>query len=204
LKSKLNKGERTTLRILDVAEGLFAARGYAGTSLRQIAQGAGIMEPGLYNHFASKQALYEAVLLRVLNPMAEMLSDRLSAAEGLRDYTELPAVVTDMLLESPHLAALLQRALQENGSSTGAPLLDSWLDRVFERGVRDAQELGSLGDANRENLALNVIAILNLTTGYFLSQRTFGGLTGGDVRDPDNIEKQKRLLHKFVRAMLIS
>ena len=41
----------------DGAEALFARQGYDGTSLRQIAQGAGIKEPGLYNHFSGKQAL---------------------------------------------------------------------------------------------------------------------------------------------------
>ena len=59
---KLTKGERTATRIMDVAEELFATHGYEGTSLRQIAQGAGLQEPGLYNHFSSKQGLYEAVM----------------------------------------------------------------------------------------------------------------------------------------------
>ena len=58
------KGERTAQRILDVAENLFAQQGYEGTSLRQIAQGAALTEPALYNHFSGKQALYEAVLHR--------------------------------------------------------------------------------------------------------------------------------------------
>jgi AcrR family transcriptional regulator len=69
---KLTKGERTAQRILDVAEELFAERGYDGTSLRQIADRAGIKQPGLYNHFAGKQALYEAVLFRALNPIFAM------------------------------------------------------------------------------------------------------------------------------------
>ena len=46
--------------------------------------------------------------------------------------------------------------------------------------------------------------MFNLTTGYFLSQRALASLAGGDVTDPDNIARQKRLLHKVIRAMLIN
>ena len=57
---------------------------------------------------------------------------------------------------------------------------------------------------DRETLAINVIAMFNLTTGYFLSQRAFSILAQGDLQDPDNIARQKRLLHRVVRAMLVS
>ena len=124
--AKETKGERTTRRIMDVAEDLFAEHGYDGTSLRQIADGAGIKEPGLYNHFAGKQALYEAVLFRALNPMAEALSSHLEDASGLRDYTELPAIMTDLLLAHPQMAAFSSRPctatvalLATNWSATG-------------------------------------------------------------------------------------
>ena len=46
--------------------------------------------------------------------------------------------------------------------------------------------------------------MFNLTTGYFLSQRALDSLGGGRVEDPDNIARQKRLLRKVTRAMLIS
>ena len=80
---KETKGERTARRVMDVAEDLFATQGYDGTSLRQIAQGAGIKEPGLYNHFTGKQSLYEAVLFRALNPMAEALAQHMNDASRL-------------------------------------------------------------------------------------------------------------------------
>ena len=65
------KGERTAARILDAAEAVFAERGFEAASLREIARRAGLQQPGLYNHFASKRELYAAVLDRALTPMAE-------------------------------------------------------------------------------------------------------------------------------------
>lgn len=59
----LRKGEQTQLRILDAAYALFMEQGYHGTSMRQIAERAGITMGGVYNHFASKEEIWEAVLL---------------------------------------------------------------------------------------------------------------------------------------------
>jgi AcrR family transcriptional regulator len=44
----------TRQRILDVAAKLFAERGYAGTSVRDIAKELGIANPSIYHHFKSK------------------------------------------------------------------------------------------------------------------------------------------------------
>ena len=206
---KQTKGERTAMRILDVAEDLFASQGYDGTSLRQIADGAGIREPGLYNHFGGKQDLYEAVLHRALNPMAEALGSHLEDAAGLRDYTDLPAIMTDLLLDHPQMAALFQQAMRSDSSSTGNKLVREWLEKLFEQGMRSMEEFGvsregEASDQDRATLAINVIAMFNLTTGYFLSQPAFASLAAGVLQDPENIARQKRLLHRVIRAMLVS
>jgi AcrR family transcriptional regulator len=210
--ARKTKGERTAQRILDGAEDLFATQGYDGTSLRQIAERAGIREPGLYNHFAGKQALYEAVLFRALNPMAQALAEHMEKASSLREYTDLPAIITDLLLEHPQMAALFQRAMQGDTASVGNQLVYTWLEKLFSQGMHSLEAFdgvtnpgkGSLDKQNRATLALNLIAMFNLTTGYFLSQRAFASLAEGDLLNPENIARQKRLLHKVIRAMLIS
>ncbi len=201
---KLSKGERTALRIMDVAEELFSQRGYDGVSLRQIATGAGIREPGLYNHFSSKAALYEAVLSRALNPMAEAISRQLAQASGLRDYTDLPSLMTDMLLAHPNMAALLQQALQGTADSVGNHFISRWLEDLIAQGLSSIEPMGPAGDSDPQTLAINVIALFNVTIAYFLSQRAFDAIGGGDLNSPDNIARQKDLLHKVIRAMLIS
>ncbi|UOY02711.1 TetR/AcrR family transcriptional regulator [Blastococcus sp. PRF04-17] len=51
--------------LLDSATGLFAERGYARTSLEEIAAGARVTKGALYGHFAGKQALFRAALERL-------------------------------------------------------------------------------------------------------------------------------------------
>ena len=61
--ARLSGSERRQ-RILDVATELFATHGYQGASVGEIAAAAGITKPVLYDHFASKRALYVELMER--------------------------------------------------------------------------------------------------------------------------------------------
>lgn len=56
----------TRERILDEAFSLFAERGYHAVPVRDIAEAAGIKDASLYNHFPSKQAMFDAIIEREL------------------------------------------------------------------------------------------------------------------------------------------
>ncbi len=58
----LSKGERTRQAIEEAAYQLFLEQGYSATSMRQIAERAGIALGGIYNHFACKDAIFEAII----------------------------------------------------------------------------------------------------------------------------------------------
>lgn len=60
-RKRLTLDQRRT-RILAAATRLFARRGYDGASMSGIASDAGITKPVLYDHFASKEALFETLL----------------------------------------------------------------------------------------------------------------------------------------------
>src|SRR5690625_1071033 len=68
----------TAERVLDAAADLFAEKGYSATSLGDVADRVGIRSPSVYNHFRSKEALYLAVLERLLERFNEPLAERLS------------------------------------------------------------------------------------------------------------------------------
>lgn len=62
-KDTHTKGEATRLAIEDAAKELFLEQGYAATSMRQIAEKAGLALGGIYNHFASKDEIFEAIII---------------------------------------------------------------------------------------------------------------------------------------------
>jgi AcrR family transcriptional regulator len=58
-----SKGERTSQAILEAAYSLFLEQGFHATSMRQIAHRSGLALGGIYNHFESKEQIFETVLL---------------------------------------------------------------------------------------------------------------------------------------------
>ena len=59
--SRLDSDERRQA-IVDAAVPLFARKGFAGTTTRELAEAAGISEALLFRHFPSKQLLYREIL----------------------------------------------------------------------------------------------------------------------------------------------
>ncbi|WP_092532220.1 TetR/AcrR family transcriptional regulator [Amycolatopsis arida] len=57
---RLDYSESTRSALVDSAVELFTKRGYAGTSLDEIAKRARVTKGALYHHFSGKQALFEA------------------------------------------------------------------------------------------------------------------------------------------------
>ena len=61
-RGSLQDGCDSARQIIEAATVAFARRGYAGASLREIADEVGVTVPGLLRHFASKEELLTAVL----------------------------------------------------------------------------------------------------------------------------------------------
>jgi AcrR family transcriptional regulator len=76
------RGRATRDRIIAAARALFGEHGYEGTSIEAILAAAGIKRGALYHHFATKEALFDAVLDTVVADIAAMAAD---AARDLQD-----------------------------------------------------------------------------------------------------------------------
>lgn len=73
---RVRRGSEEVQRaILDSARTLFARKGYGVTSMREIAEDAGVYEPMIYRRFESKVGLFEAA---VLEPLQQVISDSLT------------------------------------------------------------------------------------------------------------------------------
>ncbi len=86
-------------QLLDTAVGLFAERGYAGATTAALAEAAGVTEPIIYRHFASKKDLFIALIDRTgeqtLRAWEQQLSDAPDPAERLRRLIGANPMVTD-------------------------------------------------------------------------------------------------------------
>ncbi len=91
--------------ILRAAAVAFAHKGFAATSMDDVAAETGITRLILYRHFESKEALYAAVLLRVRDRFTEEF------AAGVQDRRALSAIAALLVVarENPDAVVLLWR-----------------------------------------------------------------------------------------------
>jgi len=131
--------ERTRLRLLAQAQRLFRERGYAATSLEQIAEAAEVTKGAIYGHFASKEDLmlsaleaapepdYSATLGDESRPLRERLAEfgRAVAREDPGDAEELAVFLEFFaaLLRSPdalqRYSSTRERRLRELADAGG-------------------------------------------------------------------------------------
>jgi len=65
----------TREKLLEIATALFAEKGYAGTSVREIVDRAGVSKPVLYYYFQSKEGLFYAILEWAADVQQEILNE---------------------------------------------------------------------------------------------------------------------------------
>lgn len=75
-------------QLLDVALEAFAVGGFDRTSMDDIAEGAGVTKPVLYQHFRSKHALYLELLDDVGGQLLDAITKATAAATGPRQQVE--------------------------------------------------------------------------------------------------------------------
>lgn len=95
--TELSKGERTRQTVIDAAHQLFAEKGFAGTSMRAIAERAGLALGGIYNHFHTKEAIFSEVLISK-HPFHQVFP-LLLAAPGDSITEFVPSAARNMLAE---------------------------------------------------------------------------------------------------------
>ena len=79
---RIEKGRATRDRLVEAGRQAFGERGYDATSIAEILDAAGAAKGALYHHFETKAALFDAVLDRVVQELAEAAADQARRAGG--------------------------------------------------------------------------------------------------------------------------
>lgn len=129
---RLKKGESTRLAIEEAAISLFMEQGYHATSMRQVADGAGLALGGIYNHFKSKEEIFEAIIVdkhpykRILPLVLETPGE--TAEEFLRNAFK---VTVNELGGNPVYMKLMMIEMVEFNGRHGASMLKEIAPKVL-------------------------------------------------------------------------
>lgn len=110
-------------QIVEQATRLFAARGFVGASLQDIAKAVGIRKPSLLYHFPSKDDLRRSVLEQMLEHWNEVVPRILRAAtSGREQFDAIGEETINFFGDDPDRARLLLRELLDRPEEM-APLI---------------------------------------------------------------------------------
>jgi AcrR family transcriptional regulator len=195
------KGERTAQRILDAAEALFAQRGYAGTTLRDVAAEVGLRTPSLYNHFPNKESLYEAVLERGIRPVLDVMDEVVEGRDrSERDVRQIVERTMGLVGRRPNLPRLIQHETLSGGRYL-TPMLREWIRRTFARAYELVEASSGVRRWEPDQYPLLVLAMYHVFVGYFAIANVYKDLNGQDLLTPQALDKQTRFFGDLVAAL---
>src|SRR5215218_10156817 len=193
--------ERTRNEILEVATREFAALGYAGASVDDMAERMRTTKRMIYYYFGSKEGLFIAVLERAYTAIrrAERTVDvdGLDPASAIRRVAELtfdhheshPEFIRLVSIENIHRAEHMAKspAIAELGS----PAIDL-LAEILERGRADAVFRDDV-DAVDVHMMISAFCVFRVA-----NRHTFGTLFDRDLTDPALRERYRMMLGDMV------
>jgi AcrR family transcriptional regulator len=151
VETRRQQGDATRRRLLDQAARLFAAEGFHGVSLAQIAGACGLGNAGLLHHFPSKNKLYRAVLEALATDLEQRLAEA-SAAADVTPAARLRATLRAQAIwtaRQPQAARLVLRELLDNlgrvEQAQNLPL--SGVVALMRRQIEAAQAAGAVSPA---------------------------------------------------------
>jgi AcrR family transcriptional regulator len=174
------KGARTRAVLLDTAKDLFVSNGYHGTSMRQIADEAGLALGGIYNHFGNKEDIFVAILAE-RHPFLVVLP-AVQAAQG--DTVE--ALVRDaagrMIAELSKNQEFLNLVLIEMVEFEGkhfSMMFEILFPPLMEFALRFQTVRGPLRDIP---LSTVLRSFLGLFFSYFITEMIIGNLLPAEMK----------------------
>ena len=192
------EAERTRGRLLRCAEKLFAAKGYRGVSVREVARAAGVQNFTVQAHFGSKLDLYRTLLSR----WDEEIRGRVSQA--LLESTDVPSfierVVEDIfefMVANRRWVTLWARARLGEGIPTSDMVRDHGWMHFMSKTVAERKM-----NVTGVDLRLLLISLEGILNNHVLADAHYRHLFGTDLNDTRTRELTKAHLKRLILAIV--
>ncbi len=184
-------------QILSEAIRLFAAQGFDGTSVQEIADSVGIRKPSLLYHFASKEELRRSVLDEILSRWNDVLPHLLLTAAREQRFDKVMEALTQFFLQDPDRARLVLREALDRPDDMRRRLetfVRPWIDVVAEQ-LEKAKGKGQVrADVDTHAYAVNVI---NMVVAGVAILESLSVVFPADV---DPRRSQERYIRELIRV----
>jgi AcrR family transcriptional regulator len=144
--------------ILAAARQIMQTGGYPALSMRALAEAVGVRAPTLYDYFASKEDVMNAVFMQGVELLANHFQGQLETTEpGLERLVQIGIVYRQFGIENPDLYQLLFAKLDQSFvPGEEQRTASKGLFEALRRHVVDALEIGALRPNDPDFVALSI------------------------------------------------
>ncbi len=195
----------TPERILDGALSSFGTRGYEATSLDALATSLGLTKQAILYHFASKEALLEAVIDRSAAELAATLEEALVVADGAGagGWGRIESIVRSVFrlaARRPELLGLL-REVTKLGPPAATRLNDA-LDPLIARATGFLEDEMAAGTMRRQEPRLLLLSAYSAVIGVATEVEVMRAL--GYTPTLRSLVRRRGELLAFLRSALVA
>lgn len=158
--------------IIRAAGKLFANQGFEQVSLNAIAAEAGVSKANIFHHFASKEGLYQAVLVSACRKTSQLLNALLDENGAFEErFSHFTQAHLDHLFQEREAARLILRELLEGNGELGRKLAREVVGDNFARLVSSIRQ-GQTADLLRRDIDPAIVAtiLVGANVFFFLAQ----------------------------------
>ncbi|MCM2130758.1 TetR/AcrR family transcriptional regulator [Larsenimonas rhizosphaerae] len=173
--------------ILDVAEGCFARHGFRGTSVRLIAEEAGLPKSNILYYFSSKLVLYKALLARTMQRWNEQIDDIRVEDDPAEVLSRFIRAKIEQARLHPQASRLFATEMLQ-----GAPFLQDYLGSVGRAWMADKAEVLAVwmdqGRLRRMDPVRLIFLIWASTQHYADFEVQILGVTGKEAQSAEDFD----------------
>ena len=178
---RLPAAERRS-QLFGVALDAFAEHGFNGTSMNDVAEAAGVTKPVLYQHFASKKALYRELVDHIGRELEDAIVAAVAKADGPRQQVEAGFRAYFRWATSQGAAFTVLFADRNRMDSELAAAVAKVESMVADR-VASLIVVEGLSEDERHVLAFGVIGLAESTSRHWLGRGLGPGLDADAFAD---------------------